>query len=119
MLSTGNGVVNNTDKDSVLTKKRKRSAGPMLCSDTVMNDVRVPTFDSGVRDGLSEYQGARHGNIGGRVFQEEGSASVRGLEKRSMAGAQWAGGELGEMKSEQWQGLDATELCEPGQDASW
>ena len=52
------------------------------------------------------------------MFQGEGSASVRVLEKGSMAGAQWAGGELGDMKSEQWQGLDATELCEPGQDAS-
>ena len=73
---------------------------------------------SGVREGLSEYQGTRHGNTGGSVFQGEGSASVRVLEKGSMAGAQWAGGELGDMKSEQWQGLDATELCEPGQDAS-
>ena len=61
IVRTGNGVVNDTDKDSAQKKKKeKRSAGPMLCSDTVRNNVLVPTFDSGVRERLSEYQGARH-----------------------------------------------------------
>ena len=66
----------------------------MLCSDTVRNNVWVPTFDAGVRERLSEYHGARHWITGGRVFQEEGSAGARSLEKASMPGPQWAGRKL-------------------------
>ena len=73
----------------------------MLCSDTVRNNVLVPTFDSGVRERLFEYQGARHWITERRVFQGEGSASARSLEKTSIPGPQWAGRELGEIQSEQ------------------
>lgn len=65
------------------------SADSLLCGDAVRNKGWAAAFDSGVKEGLSAHQGVRHGNIGGRLFQEEGTASARGTEKASLAGTQW------------------------------
>lgn len=45
----------------------------------------MATFDSRVREGLSEHQGARHGRIGKNV-QNEGTVTARGPKQARVAG---------------------------------
>lgn len=82
----------------------------MLSSDAVGNDGWGVTSDSGVGEALSEYVREPDTGISG-----EECPGKRGPEKVSVAGAQWAGEEFGEVRA--GQALDAISCCELGQDA--
>lgn len=64
IVSTGNGIINNADKDAILTKREKDQL--VLCCVVMAEGKRhgclLLTQGSG-KD--PEYQGAGHGNLGG------------------------------------------------------